>query len=299
MDPQFRNVTLADLRRGKEQAIKDAEAKRQGKLSSLQKKLIAGGVGAAVVAAAYTAYRLGNSGEARRSITKGKAFVTGQKDVIPWKDSTELADPKLDADGIFSKVVKKINPHFGQLGTNNNCRRCTFAYELRRRGKDVAATRATFGSGQHVGGTFNALYPGEKMLPGGRGKVLKRQYIKDEHGAVRKAVGLFKGVVGTKNPIDNADPEGIFHVLSKLPNASRGELGVIWDNGGGHSVAWEIVHGKPVIFDTQAGEKFTHPSEMAKFFKEKGLSINKAGWTRLDNVDLNEDFLLRWLKNAR
>jgi hypothetical protein len=38
---------------------------------------------------------------------------------------------------------------------------------------------------------------------------------------------------------------------------------------------------------------------MAKFFKEKGLSINKAGWTRLDNVDLNEDFLLRWLKNAR
>ncbi len=38
-----------------------------------------------------------------------------------------------------------------------NCRRCTFAYEMRRRGYDVAATRTTNGRGQTAVGVYNAL----------------------------------------------------------------------------------------------------------------------------------------------
>lgn len=294
--PEFRDRRVSDLRRQKEQAIKDAEAKRQGKLSSVQKKRIAIAAGVATVLAAYSAYRLGNSGELRRSAVKGKAFLKGEKVVSPWRAKPELADPNLDAEGILSKVVKKINPKFGQPGTSMNCRRCTFAYELRRRGKDVAATRTTFASGQHAGGTYNALNPGEKLLPAGKGYGLL--YKARRPGAARKAVETFGNNFG-KNAIDEASPKGIFHALSKLPNGARGELGVQWHVGGGHSVAWEIVKGRPVIFDTQSGKVFKESKDLVNFLDEKGLDIAKAGWTRLDNEVLNEDFLLRWLKNAR
>jgi hypothetical protein len=291
--PELKGQHIAQLRRQREQALKDAESKRQGKLSSGQKKFLIGGGVTAAALAAYGTYRLANSGELRRSAIKGKAFLKGEK-VPAWKANTSLADNTLDEDGILSKVVKEINPHYGQPGTTQNCKRCTFAYEMRRRGMDVSATRTTNASGQHVGAMYNLLHPGEKdLLPGGKGYHLMLKAQKP--GAAANAVELYGLKHGTNSILDTS-PEGVFKALSKLPNGARGELGVQWHVGGGHSIAWEIVKGKPVLFDAQLGKKISNPDEIAKVYKK--LQITKAGFTRLDNIPLNNDFLLRWLKNA-
>jgi hypothetical protein len=64
--------------------------------------------------------------------------------------------------------------------------------------------------------------------------------------------------------------------------------------GGGHSVAWEIIGGKPHIFDTQSGEVFKDVASFSKFSE----NVVEAGFTRLDNLDLNDDFLQRWVQSA-
>ena len=66
-----------------------------------------------------------------------------------------------------------------------------------------------------------------------------------------------------------------------------------WLNGGGHSMAYEIVNGKPVIFDTQRQKVFKDIADLDIYTSR----AKDAGFTRLDNKDLNTDFLQRWLKN--
>jgi hypothetical protein len=100
---------------------------------------------------------------------------------------------------------------------------------------------------------------------------------------------------GSRNVIDlNQGGGGIFKALASQPDGARGELGVAWKMGSGHSMAWEVVKGKPVIFDAQSGKMFKSDSD----FSEIGASVKEAGFTRLDNIELNDDYLMRWLKNA-
>jgi hypothetical protein len=87
--------------------------------------------------------------------------------------------------------------------------------------------------------------------------------------------------------------KSIFDTLAKEPNGSRGELGVMWNMGGGHSMAYEVVKGTPVIFDGQTGKIYKTPLEFMDM-----PAVKNAGFTRLDNVDLNVDYLMRWMTNA-
>lgn len=67
-----------------------------------------------------------------------------------------------------------------------------------------------------------------------------------------------------------------------------------WKAGGAHSMAWEVVKGKPVIFDTQTGKRYNNASE----FFSMARQMKGAGFTRLDNVELDQDFLMRWMRDA-
>ena len=107
-----------------------------------------------------------NSGNARRIGKNGKDFLLREKG-IGYKLKPELRDPNLDVDGIMSKVVPAINPDYGKFGTKMNCRRATFAYEMRRRGYDVAATRTPTGRGQDISGQYNVLHPNVNLAPVG------------------------------------------------------------------------------------------------------------------------------------
>ena len=69
---------------------------------------------------------------------------------------------------------------------------------------------------------------------------------------------------------------------------------MVWQAGGGHSIAYEIVKGKPVLFDTQSGKKFKTPDEAANFYK---INMTKIGFTRLDNKPIDEAWVERWVKS--
>lgn len=89
-------------------------------------------------------------------------------------------------------------------------------------------------------------------------------------------------------------PNDILSSLSKQPNGARGELGMMFKGGGGHSMAWEIVQGKPVIFDTQTGKTYKSALDIAQL----STNLTHSGFTRLDDKALNTNFLMRWVKNA-
>lgn len=296
--PAYYETNKKDLEKELKDTEDAAQAKREGRLTAKQKRnlMIAGGL-----LAAYGTYKIANTGEVNRQILKGKAFVHGKDSV--FNKNEKLARKDMDVDEIMSDVVKHINPGYGGIGTKQNCRRATFAYEMRRRGFDVAATRTTNAYGQTAAGLINATSPGEKFLPTSKvgmiSKALKEQVEKKRIGASTPFTDAITGAVvgkerirATNQTIDNA----IFTKLRSMPDGARGELGVTWTPGGGHSVAWEIVKGKPVIFDTQSGKRFTSAAEMTK---EYGNIIKDAGVTRLDNIPLNDEFLMRWMKNAK
>lgn len=269
-----------------------------------KKALIGAGVVAGILVA-YGSYKLVDSGQAREFISAGKEFMGhGQS----WKKN-ELLASKMDADGIMKNVVPKVNPKYGEIGTKNNCRRCTFAYEMRRRGMDVQTTRSISGTGQTAGGFVRAITPGSheptskvgmltKILRGGiregdeiantpLGRALQHPF------GIEPILDKKSRWANSYSPLKKATT--IFDALGKHPEGARGELGIGWRMGGRHSMAWEIIRGKPVIFDTQSGKAYKTIDELAKIAD----AIGDAGATRLDDMPLNNAFLRRWIQNVK
>lgn len=263
------------------------EAEKAADKRIRREKIVAGSAAAALVAA--YGYKLVNSGEFNRLAAKGKAWVQGQG--FTMKKNPSLADPTMNAEDIFCNVVQsRINPDYGiagltGLGTKTNCRRCTFAYELRRRGFDVRATNAMgdFTNGQTGIGLYNATHEHQNI--GFLGFIHKL-----EKGA---SISEFTGTKILTPPRRQA--KSIFDSLSTYPEGARGELSLMWSKGGGHSLAWEIVGGQPKIFDCQLSEMYDSADNFPSYMAE---SIKEAYLTRLDDKNLNYDFLLKWVKNS-
>lgn len=301
------NSQIKKLAKKELQAIKDSKAKSEGKLTRREKQVLIGGA----IVATYAAYSLGQaaqSGELNRLAMKGEAYL--RKNSAPsFKKNSMFAKQFTDPDELFNSVVPGINDH-GAVGGKVNCRRATFAYEMRRRGNDVAATRTTSGLGQKSDGVFNAIHPNEKIVGNSTLSGLRRD-VKETYTKARaeqKGIKVDTPYMDFRNSLkanftgmEEIDAKGpgmsnrVFEGLAKQPNNARGELAFNWSNGGAHSVAWEIVNNKPVIFDTQTGKMFKDPD----MFKRYGDNISAAAFTRLDDKPLNEDFLMRWVKNAK
>lgn len=297
----FRRERLTEARNeivtDRDRMLKDAKSVREGKLTSTQKKVIIGASVVAGLAATYVIQDNIQSGNATRLIAKGKERISGEQ--FKFQKKSSLSNPDFDVNDITKNVVKHINPEFGAMGTKMNCRRATFSYEMRRRGYDVKATKTTNANGQNTLGLMNAISPGKKIQSTSKFNVIRtltnEASIKNM-GKETPALDLSANfAAGGKNRISAAsNAQSIFDTLGKEPNGSRGELGVMWKMGGGHSMAYEVVKGKPVIFDGQTGKVF----EAADKFLKDMPSVKDAGFTRLDNVDLNVDYLMRWMTNA-
>lgn len=212
-----------------------------------------------------------------RLIDSGKLHTLSNK---PLRVDPKLSRKNMSVDTLHKTVVKPINPDFGKAGTKMNCRRCTFAYELRRRGLDVKATRTLAATGQGSKGLVKAVKSKSKdsISPHIKRNSWGENSIGDK--------GFYK-----KNGKEKSDE--IFKALNKMPNRSRGELCVGWIFGGGHSLAWERINKKAVVFDTQSGKIWDE-----KTMQEHAKIMAEASYTRLDNVDLNMGFLGRWVQNA-
>ena len=258
--------------------------------------------------AAYGAYSATQSGNMRRLAVKGKQFILKDVD-LPFKENRSLARKDMDSEEVFAKVVRGINPHYGMPGTKMNCRRATMAYEMRRRGYDVEATRTTNARGQDTGGLYNATNPGRNHVPAGIIGISTRvmlDTVKDKlkigdstfSERIQSDPSFAKGYHTEEVGSDSIFGSGvrgndIFKGLSNLPNGARGEVGVSWNGGGGHSLAFEIFDGVPVIFDTQSRKVFRSGADIDTAY---GSRIATAGFSRLDDLELDPDFLLRWVK---
>lgn len=199
---------------------------------------------------------------------------------IPWKKNSALSKkiPPMTEKQLHDKVVKQINSDFGAKGTKMNCRRCTLAYEMRRRGNDVKATPSLYASGQDLKGlsTATTSFGGSRQAP---------QSIWG-HNQIGTREHFIRGEAKAKS-------DTIFSTLNKQPNGSRGELAVGWKMGGGHSMAYEVIKGKAVVIDTQSSKMYRTPRDFDKF----ASTTNDAAYTRTDNVKLNEQYLRRWMTN--
>lgn len=276
-------------------ALDNAQAVYQGDLTKRQKRIAIGAASAATTAAAYGTYHTLNSGNARRLVEKGKARMNDQdvQDEPVWNKNPDLARPGMTEDDIHREVVAQINPDYGDFGTKMNCRRATYAYEMRRRGYDVKATKTPTGMGQDASGNYNATRPRENLVaPGLSGSTVR---VISELNKTNKPYTEFLNK--EKHPVlgeHEIHPSDIFSELSRTDKGARGELGIKWQGGGAHSMSWENVNGKVVVFDNQTGKKYTKPED----FADLPRAMDSTGFTRLDDKELNNDFLLRWLKNA-
>lgn len=270
----------------------EEEANKKRGLTDKQKKYIKrGAIAVGVALTAYGAYKFADSGDLKVSIDKGKEFLKGEE--FSFKKNMDLADSTLDADQIFDKVVSRINPEYGSVGSVSNCRRCTFAYEMSRRGYDVKATKTIGGTGQSDFGLYGATHHDDKkyfqlFLQWQKMSDKELLNLGDNFIEIERSTEQAKDTLVTKVKLP------IFEELSKMPDRARGELSVLWDGvDAAHSMAWEIVNGEPVVFDCQTGKVYKDTTN-----ELSPLKIKKAVCTRLDNIELNEDFLRKWVENA-
>lgn len=288
------DTRIRSLEKKKARADADAKAAKQGKLTPTEKKVLAGAAVAVTVLAAYGAYAAADSG-------KFNAMRLGRGDT-PFKKNDALRNLDITPEkaGLLSM---KINPDYGSLGSTNNCRRCTFSYEMTRRGYQVEATKTLRGRGQNAAGMFSVLsdkrevisITGEKRAKA----VMLKSAIDSELGLNTKTTRFMdyanKAFVSQKKFTGDVvkDHSKLASAFANMPNAARGEIQMSWKFGGAHSMAWEIMNGKPVIIDAQSHEVYKSISE---FMVKNGEKIATVDLTRLDNVDLNPEILKRWMK---
>jgi len=254
------------------------------KLSSWAPSLATTGAGLPVSLAVWGASKVTfntlDGGTARVLVNRGNRFLHGEK--LSYKRDSSLAKKNMSSDDIMKKVVPGVNPDYPKIGTNTNCRRCTMTYEMRRRGYDVKATKTIDATGQAGTSLKKAVGVKANYRTLGENNILKSAHpIKDKF-------------IRDKNLTTKTAPDAIFKALKDQPERSRGEIGMMWEMGGGHSIAYEIIKGKPVLFDTQSGKQFTNSSQFASYYKTKA---NQVSYTRLDNKKVNKDWVERWIKN--
>lgn len=193
-----------------------------------------------------------------------------------WKRDESLAKPNMSLKDIESKVVSGVNPDYPGIGTTNNCLRASYAYEMRRRGFDVAATKTTFATGQ--------TSTSQKFVSGFKEANNK---IKNERDQASKAVKFLRG--------ERPSGEDVYKAMSKEPDRSRGEFQVVWKGlRGGHSIAYEVINNKPVFIDTQSGKVYKTPAQLNDIMQQ----TSRANFTRLDNKNLNPLAMPAWIKDA-
>lgn len=152
--------------------------------------------------------------------------------------------------------IARVNPSVYNFDNNTkrNCMLCTSAYDLRRRGYEVRANKASFG---YQSNDVLAWYPNAK---------------------VNKVTGINdNGRPSNKLAITNLKNE-----LIKQGNGARGNLMVTWSGmRGGHSMAYEVQNGKVVIVDAQINKIYTNPDSILR------RCTNEFEYARLDNVEIN------------
>jgi len=297
------NQAIRNYEQVRDRSLRDAEAVSKGKLTSTQKQVIVGAVAVGALVAAAAVYRGKQSGALNSYKLLAQARLQGQS--TPFAKNPKLSRPMSVSD-LLNQVAKPVNPNYSTPGGQMNCRRSTYAYELRRRGFDVHATTSSAGWGQSESGVINALTPGSRnfyrstSVSSAVVEALEkgRNLTGGGRGEARTAPGLRTVLTG----LGKMNAEGtltsssqrVLEELAKQPNGARGEV-LFKFSSFGHSMAYEVVNGVPHIFDSQKGQLYNSATKMVE---SKWDGFHAAEIRRLDNVDLDLNFLSRWATNV-
>lgn len=173
--------------------------------------------------------------------------------------------------------MERVNPAYKNWdeNTKNNCVLCTMSMELRRRGYDVQANKATSG--------YNGIELVKDWFPGAKNKESSGS-MSDNEVKERLRKGLPPKISKDKQK------EMIANTVSEIQNqkdGARGQICVTWDGTfSGHSIAYANEGGKVVIYDTQANKKYE--GEAAEKYLKRCSQVTV---TRLDNCDINLKYI--------
>lgn len=153
----------------------------------------------------------------------------------------------------------RVNPQFHNFdkNTKNNCMLCTSAYDLRRRGYEVEAKKASVG---YFDNDIKAWYPKAKI-----------EKIEDSEAKYKY------------RPMNEKMMKQVKNTLISQGDGARGNLMITWANTfSGHSVAYEVTNGALTLVDAQSGKVYKDPD---KLLRRCSKSLTYA---RLDNVKFNK-----------
>lgn len=157
--------------------------------------------------------------------------------------------------------LKMVNPDYKNFDKNskNNCMLCTNTYELRRRGYEVTAEKASRG---YMSSDIKRWFPKAKI---------ETVYNFQKKEIKEVAAEKFKHS-GIKEAINKIEKQGV---------GARGNICVHWTfGGGGHSMHYEITNSGLVIRDAQSNKIYNNPIKILK--ETKFIQV-----ARLDNVDVD------------
>jgi len=173
--------------------------------------------------------------------------------------------------------MERVNPGYKNWdeNTKSNCTLCTMAYELRRRGYDVQAKKAT--SGYDADTLVKDWFPGAKPKTSEGSfdnQTLNEYYKRRERPVIDKET--------QKKMIEASVKE-----VTSQPDGARGQICVTWNGAfSGHSMAYANEGGKMVIYDSQANKRY-EGKEAEKFLTK----TSEVTITRLDNCDMNLKYI--------
>lgn len=169
--------------------------------------------------------------------------------------------------------MERVNPAFKNWdqNTKNNCVLCSMSFELRRRGYDVQANKATSGYNQDE--LAKDWFTGAKSIPTKSGledhEFKNHNYVLDSRRQ--------------KEMIDDT-----LSTLKSQKDGARGTLGIVWNGTiAGHSISYTVENGQVNIYDTQGNEKYIGDKAVEKYLK-KTSNVNII---RLDNCKLNTKYI--------
>ncbi len=172
--------------------------------------------------------------------------------------------------------MARINPAYRdrKARATTNCMGCSTAYELRRRGYDVAAVKGFKPSGMSDS-RLKEWFPGSKILEVTPRETNRFKRMAQSDLAMRGA----NKTLATKTIAD----------LKSQGEGARGNLMITFSNTGGHSVVYEIKNGKLLLRDCQQNKTFTNADEILR-------CAMHVQYLRTDNLKFDPDAIKEFVR---
>ena len=200
--------------------------------------------------------------------------------------------PDISENDVFTAMedMSKINELYDPSDDmySRNCANCSAAYELRRRGYDVEAAprdEETYnGQPERIYDYFeDAKYIGVKS--DGSTITYSEEFIRDPYYMSEFDTMKY----GKESEVYTSEysytPDSIEKAIKdNNPPGSRGMIDVYWNNGGGHSIVYEVdTKGEITIRDSQTYDEYS--------LDELANRVNSIQMVRTDNLSLKEGIL--------